>query len=38
MQSYIPVVIFCVFLASSLAGFVYFHFKEKAEEQRNGLV
>lgn len=38
MQSYLPVVVFCVFLAFSAIGFVYFHFKEKAEDERNGLI
>lgn len=35
MKSYLPVIIFGVFLAITVVGFLYFHFKETQEEEQS---
>jgi predicted tellurium resistance membrane protein TerC len=35
MKSYLPVIIFGVFLAITVLGFLYFHFKETQEEEQS---
>lgn len=34
MKSYLPVIIFGVFLAITVLGFLYFHYKETQEEEQ----
>lgn len=34
MKSYLPVIIFGVFLAITVLGFLYFHYKETKEEEQ----